>query len=156
MMALIHAIAARAGWLIPKWLVKLMEDEVRGLVEAFTLLAAEGAKLLAAQAEQRAEQAAEQAGQIPAPVAEPAAQKAGGSPKRGKSARSGRQGGAASQSTRRPGKRHQRSRPRATPRRHPPSARRASGRITLALKRPPRFSAYAKPAPWHAHIVTIS
>ncbi len=41
LMGLIHALAARAGWWIPKWVIALMEDQVRGLVEALSLLAAE-------------------------------------------------------------------------------------------------------------------
>jgi len=41
LIGLIRAIAARAGWLMPRWVVAMMEDNVRGFVEALSLLAAE-------------------------------------------------------------------------------------------------------------------
>ncbi len=40
MMALIHAIAARYGWCIPKWLIARIENDIRGFVDALSQLAA--------------------------------------------------------------------------------------------------------------------
>ncbi len=129
MLALIHSLAARAGWLMPKWLVRLMEDEVRGLVEAFSLLAAEGAKLLAA--------AAEQAAEIP-----PSATEAGPAPSQAgrNSARTGGHGGTSRPAPSRPPKPAPAARPRdhaargtAGPQSEPPLAR---GTRTLSARRP--------------------
>ncbi len=40
MLALVQAIAARAGWWLPKWLIARVEGEIRGFVEAISLLVA--------------------------------------------------------------------------------------------------------------------
>jgi hypothetical protein len=40
MIALVRAIAARAGWFVPRWLVAKVEDDIWGFVEALSLLVA--------------------------------------------------------------------------------------------------------------------
>ncbi len=53
MIALIRAIAAQAGWFVPRWLVAKVEAEIWGFVEALSLLVAvvREANLAAAAAE---------------------------------------------------------------------------------------------------------
>ncbi len=165
MLALIHALAARYGWLMPKWLIKRMEDEVRGLVEAFSLLAAEGAKLLAAAA------AAETAAEIPSSATEPGPT---AWPAIRKSPRTGGHGGAArpaaprapetgtSRLTPAPRRaRHCRPAIRiAPPARHPhsrsPHSRSPPARASLPpISRVAIFD-LAKPTRWYAYFVSIS
>jgi hypothetical protein len=162
LLALIHAIAARYGWLMPKWLIKRMEDEVRGLVEAFSLVAAQGARLLAEAAEAaEAAKAAEAAEPAPQPVqvdeAEPARVRG--------PARSVGRTRIARSAAQQPDAGRQEATPLRTggPRRRRPghrNCRRAGRRATVlrphSLHPPPsQKTARAKPAPWHAHFVTI-
>ncbi len=85
LIALIRAIAAQAGWVVPRWLVAKVEAEIWGFVEALSLLVAvvKEANLAAA-----AEQAAETPS-FPTSPSVPAA------PAGRPSARRGRQGGTA-------------------------------------------------------------
>jgi hypothetical protein len=50
LMGLIQAIAAQCDWWLPRWVISMMEDEVRRLVEAITPIAADVAQRKAAAA----------------------------------------------------------------------------------------------------------
>jgi len=154
MIALIRAIAAQAGWCVPRWLVAKVEAEIWGFVEALSLLVAvvEEANLAAASA-----------------GAEPAPQPVQGTNTKARhrgTARSGRRATIGRSATRSPEARGQEA---AAPRRRMPSPprshhqdRRRPGRHATAPRsrwgQPPpnRKTAYSKPARWHAQIVPIS
>jgi hypothetical protein len=155
---------------MPKWLVKLMEDEVRGLVEAFTLIAAEGAKILAAQAA-AAQAAAEQAAAEQA-AAEQAAQPADAADT-GDAARTSpsfRRSSAAprNRGTQQPDAENplQPAAPKTAPKTSasPPLPARTSRRTQFHVIAAPDWPnlhpspkiAFEKPALWHAHFVAIS
>jgi len=152
LIALIRAIAAQAGWVVPRWLVAKVEAEIWGFVEALSLLVAvvKQANLAAA-------------------AAEPAPQPVQGTNTKARhrgTARSGRRAAIGRIATRSPEARGQEA---AAPRHPRPSAphpqrqnRRRPGRhATVSRPRsgqppPHRKTAYAKPTPWRAQNVTMT
>lgn len=129
---LIQALLARTGWFLPMWLIAPLLKELRGIGQAFALLAAHIAECQAAAAAAAA--AAEQA---PAPAARQAAATsrlgAQGSRAARKSAPAVRQG---ADGARRPG-------PAAPQRKLPPATGRRSGRQVARRAHVPAASFHA-------------
>ncbi len=87
MIALVRAIAAQAGWFVPRWLVAKVEAEIWGFVEALSLLVA-----VVKEANLAAAAAAQQGAETPSVPPSPSVPV---SPAGRPSARRGRQGGTA-------------------------------------------------------------
>ncbi len=138
MLALVQSIAARAGWWLPEWVIVWVEGEIRGFVEAISLLVA-----LARE------------GKLP-PL--PTQQQAPAKPRRA----------SGTARTRTPRRRQSRQRPRhqAAPtgkvrtRPEPPAARQPWPRSQTAPRpnrhRTRRRTSGSTPLLWHVHNVTIS
>lgn len=138
--SLIQAILARAGWFLPAGLIAKIEDNVRGISEAFAFLATQ------------LQAAAEQAAQ---PV-----QMANGRRSSAHPARKARHAGAATRSPRPQVADNPTPLPDAGSRELAPHWRESPRScVTFAhwpRVRPKPKTAWAKPAPWHVHNVALS